>query len=597
MEKKGKLELTWVGKYEEEKLEPRILIEDKSKSYGDPDTENMLIHGDNLLALKALERDYAGKIKCVYIDPPYNTGNAFEHYDDDVEHSLWLNMIYKRVQILHKLLSKDGTLWMSIDSTEGHYLKVMCDEIFGRSNFVSDITYEKSNVTGLGQGGAIFNTGEKLLVYKKETVELNEVLATEKLTKKTMQRYRKYIKSEGRRELVDEFESASNGLPVKIYKHTGYEIGDISLKNFEARESEIRAQYYQFFDTIYRTYVVQQENEFQNALMSRMEKNSLYSVEYVPSRGRNEGKQTTLFYHNGELCAWLKDTAFLEKKDVVKTTKLSNVWKNDDIPKADLGNEGGVAFPRSKKPEKLIERILLMATNEGDLVLDSFLGSGTTAAVAHKMRRRYIGIELGDHCYTHCKKRLDRVIDGKDRGGVTNTYDWQGGGGYKFYELAEPLLVKNKVLPVYQINPSYTWDMVCEAICKIEGFTYEPSGEFQGHSSENRFIHITEEFVNTKYVMSIMKNLGDKQSLLIYCKKNQADMILPENVEVKKIPKDLLDKCNFDLSILFQQQLLEMLGNRLSFFMGEMNLHNFRQVALIQEIHFLLRKYRFQLKI
>lgn len=315
--------------------------------------------------------------------------------------------------------------------------------------------------------------------------------------------YRKYIKSEGRRELVDEFESASNGLPVKIYKHTGYEIGDISLKNFEARESEIRAQYYQFFDTIYRTYVVQQENEFQNALMSRMEKNSLYSVEYVPSRGRNEGKQTTLFYHNGELCAWLKDTAFLEKKDVVKTTKLSNVWKNDDIPKADLGNEGGVAFPRSKKPEKLIERILLMATNEGDLVLDSFLGSGTTAAVAHKMRRRYIGIELGDHCYTHCKKRLDRVIDGKDRGGVTNTYDWQGGGGYKFYELAEPLLVKNKVLPVYQINPSYTWDMVCEAICKIEGFTYEPSGEFQGHSSENRFIHIDNHLEQVKPIVLI----------------------------------------------------------------------------------------------
>ena len=141
-----------------------------------------------------------------------------------------------------------------------------------------------------------------------------------------------------------------------------------------------------------------------------------------------------------------------------------------------------------------------MATNEGDLVLDSFLGSGTTAAVAHKMRRRYIGIELGDHCYTHCKKRLDRVIDGKDRGGVTNTYDWQGGGGYKFYELAEPLLVKNKVLPVYQINPSYTWDMVYEAICKIEGFTYEPSGEFQGHSSENRFIHITEsEFMADSY--------------------------------------------------------------------------------------------------
>lgn len=546
MEKRGKLELTWVGKYQDEKLEPRILIEDITKSYGDSDTENMLIHGDNLLALKALENDYVGKIKCVYIDPPYNTGNAFEHYDDDLEHSIWLDMLYKRIQIIHSLLSEEGSLWISIDSTEGHYLKVMCDEIFGRSNFVSDITYEKSNVTGLGQGGAIFNTGEKILVYKKNILNFNEVLATEKLSKKTMQRYRKYILSEGKKELVEEFNSVSNGLPVRIYKHINYEIGDISLKDFEKREIEIRIQYYEFFNTIFRTYVVQSENEFQNALMARMDKNSLYSVEYIPSRGRNKGKETTLFYYNAELCAWLKDTAFLEGKDVVKTTKLSNVWKNDDIPKADLGNEGGVAFPRSKKPEKLIERILSIATNEGDLVLDSFLGSGTTAAVAHKMGRRYIGIELGNHCYSHCKTRLDRVIDGEDKSGVTSLYGWNGGGGYKFYELAEPLLVKNTVLPIYQINPIYTWNMVCEAICKIEGFTYAPSGEFQGYSSENRFIHITEEFVNSKYVMSVMKKLDQNQSLIIYCKKNQADMNLPENVEVRKIPKDLLEKCNFD---------------------------------------------------
>ena len=546
MEKRGKLELTWVGKYQDEKLEPRILIEDITKSYGDSDTENMLIHGDNLLALKALENDYVGKIKCVYIDPPYNTGNAFEHYDDDLEHSIWLDMLYKRIQIIHSLLSEEGSLWISIDSTEGHYLKVMCDEIFGRSNFVSDITYEKSNVTGLGQGGAIFNTGEKILVYKKNILNFNEVLATEKLSKKTMQRYRKYILSEGKKELVEEFNSVSNGLPVRIYKHINYEIGDISLKDFEKSEIEIRSQYYEFFNTIFRTYVVQSENEFQNALMARMDKNSLYSVEYIPSRGRNKGKETTLFYYNAELCAWLKDTAFLEGKDVVKTTKLSNVWKNDDIPKADLGNEGGVAFPRSKKPEKLIERILSIATNEGDLVLDSFLGSGTTAAVAHKMGRRYIGIELGNHCYSHCKTRLDRVIDGEDKSGVTSLYGWNGGGGYKFYELAEPLLVKNTVLPIYQINPIYTWNMVCEAICKIEGFTYAPSGEFQGYSSENRFIHITEEFVNSKYVMSVMKKLDQNQSLIIYCKKNQADMNLPENVEVRKIPKDLLEKCNFD---------------------------------------------------
>lgn len=549
MQKVGRLELTWVGKYEEDRFEPRILIEDKEKSYGDASSDNMLIHGDNLLALKALERDYTGKIRCIYIDPPYNTGNAFEHYDDDLEHSIWLNMLYKRIRILHSLLAENGTLWISIDSTEGHYLKVMCDEIFGRSNFVSDITYEKSNVTGLGQGGAIFNTGEKILVYKKNILELNEVLASEKLSKKTMQRYRKYIQSEGTKELVEEFESASNGLPVRIYKHTDYVIGDISLKQFESRESEIRAQYYEFFDTIYRTYVVQQENEFQNSLMSRMEKNSLYSVEYTPSRGRNGGKETTLFYHNGELCAWLKDTAFLEGRDVVKTTKLSNVWKNDDIPKADLGNEGGVAFPRSKKPEKLIERILLMATNEGDLVLDSFLGSGTTAAVAHKMSRKYIGIELGDHCYSLCKKRLDRVIDGKDSNGVTKQYNWQGGGGYHFYELAPSLLVKNDKLPIYQINPSYTFEMLCEAICKIEGFRYKPQDVFHGHSSEKRFIHITTEFINTGYIKSLSAHLAEGQSLLIYGTKIQSDMVLPDNIEVKKIPKDLLEKCDFESEV------------------------------------------------
>lgn len=549
MQKVGRLELTWVGKYEEDRFEPRILIEDKEKSYGDASSDNMLIHGDNLLALKALERDYTGKIRCIYIDPPYNTGNAFEHYDDDLEHSIWLNMLYKRIRILHSLLAENGTLWISIDSTEGHYLKVMCDEIFGRSNFVSDITYEKSNVTGLGQGGAIFNTGEKILVYKKNILELNEVLASEKLSKKTMQRYRKYIQSEGTKELVEEFESASNGLPVRIYKHTDYVIGDISLKQFESRESEIRAQYYEFFDTIYRTYVVQQENEFQNSLMSRMEKNSLYSVEYTPSRGRNGGKETTLFYHNGELCAWLKDTAFLEGRDVVKTTKLSNVWKNDDIPKADLGNEGGVAFPRSKKPEKLIERILLMATNEGDLVLDSFLGSGTTAAVAHKMSRKYIGIELGDHCYSLCKKRLDRVIDGKDSNGVTKQYNWQGGGGYHFYELAPSLLVKNDKLPIYQINPSYTFEMLCEAICKIEGFRYKPQDVFYGHSSEKRYIHITTEFINAGYIKSLSARLAEGQSLLIYGTKIQSDMVLPDNIEVKKIPKDLLEKCDFESEV------------------------------------------------
>lgn len=548
MEKKGKLELTWVGKYEEEKLEPRILIEDKSKSYGDPDTENMLIHGDNLLALKALENEYSGKIQCIYVDPPFNTGQAFEFYDDDLEHSIWLDLIYKRIQILYRLLKEDGLFWIHLDDVEVHYCKIMLDEIFNRSNFVSHITYERSAVAGLGQGGYLVNTTEHILLYKKSILPEKENLSYDDLGINIIKRYNHFVSDFGTRKLVKEFVAKSNGEKVKIYEHSGVEIETISLKNISEREEEIRQQFVKHIDTLFRGNRVQKENEFQNDIIASMEKGKFYSVDYVPSRGKYKDQETTLYYSNCELLSWLKDTSSVEDGRITKSQKMTTLWKHGEIPKADIANEGGVYFPRSKKPEQLLKRIIEMSTEEGDYVLDSFLGSGTTAATAHKMGRKWIGIEMGDHAYSHCQKRLCNVIDGEQTG-ISKSVNWHGGGGFKFYELAEPLLVKSTVLPVYQINPSYTWDMVCEAICKIEGFTYEPSGEFQGYSSENRFIHITEEFVNTKYVMSVMKTLGEKQSLLIYCKKNQADMILPENVEVKKIPKDLLDKCNFESEV------------------------------------------------
>lgn len=197
------------------------------------------------------------------------------------------------------------------------------------------------------------------------------------------------------------------------------------------------------------------------------------------------------------------------------------------------------------KPERLIARILTLASNPGDLILDSFLGSGTTVAVAHKMGRRWIGIELGEHAYTHCKVRMDKVVDG-EQSGVSKTFKWHGGGGYHFYELAPSLLVRNPKLPIYQINPEYTFEMLCEAICKIEGFRYQPEGVFHGHPSEKRFIHITKEFVNAEYVKSVSTALGEDQSLLIYGTAIQSDMILPDNIEVRKIPKDLLAKCSFE---------------------------------------------------
>lgn len=505
MEKKGKLELTWVGKYEEEKLEPRILIEDKSKSYGDLNTENMLIHGDNLLALKALESDYTGKIKCVYIDPPYNTGYAFKQYNDSLEHSIWLSLMKERISVIYKLLDDEqGSIWISIDDDEQAYLKVMCDEIFGRSNFVTNVIWQKKGSRS-NDAKWFSDNHDFIMVYAKDK------------QKWKMNRLERGVgipkgysnpDDDPRGPWTSTIMSAKSGSQALLYEITvpsGRKVlpptgryWACSKETFEKWKSENRIWFGKNGNSAPR----------KKTFLSEVQDNGL-----VP------------------LTVWLRDDVGDNQEARHEVKKI--------VP------EDPFATP---KPERLIERIIALSSNSGDIILDSFLGSGTTVAVAHKMKRKWIGIEREKHAYTHCKVRMDNVIDG-EQGGISKEVSWQGGGGYKFYELAEPLLVKNKVLPVYQINPSYTWDMVCEAICKIEGFTYEPSGEFQGHSSENRFIHITEEFVNTKYAMSIMKNLGDKQSLLIYCKKNQADMILPENVEVKKIPKDLLDKCNFESEV------------------------------------------------
>ena len=254
-----------------------------------------------------------------------------------------------------------------------------------------------------------------------------------------------------------------------------------------------------------------------------------------------------MYFINGERILFYKDKLKEIDGELVSAEPLTTLW--DDILSNNLHNEGGVSFPKGKKPEHLIKRVLEIATKKGDWVLDSFLGSGTTIAVAHKMRRRYIGIEMGDQAYTHCKKRLDLVISDTDTSGITKSVDWHGGGGYHFYELAPSLLVKNDKLPVYQVNPEYTFEMMCEAICKLEGFRYKPDGSFHGYSSEKRFIHITKEFVNAEYVLSVAATLGEDQSLLIYGTKIQSDLRLPDNIEVKRIPKDLLEKCDFESEV------------------------------------------------
>lgn len=564
MKKTGRLELTWVGKYEEKIIEPRILLEDVSKTYGNPDNGNMLIHGDNLIALQALQQDYAGKIKCIYIDPPYNTGSAFEYYDDGLEHSEWLQMMHPRLQLLRNLLSDDGSIWIQIDDEEQAYLKVMCDEIFGRANFVNMISVNMKNIAGASGGGEdrrLKKNCEYILIYAKnydlldtfraaydyeEISELVERYKEEGISWK----YTSVFLDEGEKRYIASTVDG-DGNEIKIFEHTNYVLKSIGAvaKDEGITEKDV---YYRYAGRIIRTTMPQ--SSIRPRVMKRLQEmgysNDLISIEYVPKTGKNKGTVYTQYYKGDKynLFAWLSDV--LEERDGVyyKKTMQGTYWDYTAGTK-NLTKEGKVEFPNGKKPEALISRIFSMTTIEGDYVLDSFLGSGTTAAVAQKMNRKWIGIEMGEHAYSHCKVRLDRVIDGEDTGGITKDEKWQGGGGYHFYELAPSLLVKNDKLPIYQINPSYTFEMLCEAICKIEGFRYKPQDVFHGHSSEKRFIHITTEFVNAGYIKSLSARLAEGQSLLIYGTKIQSDMILPDNIEVKKIPKDLLEKCDFESEV------------------------------------------------
>lgn len=546
----NKLELTWYGKDKPIRVEPRLLIENAalSNTASDPDTQNMLIHGDNLLALKALEPMFAGQIKCIYIDPPFNTGQAFEHYDDNLEHSIWLNLMYQRFKHIYNLLEANGMFWIHLDDVEVHYCKVVLDEIFSRQNFVAHITYERSAVAGLGQGGYLVNTTEHILLYRKGALPDKTNLSFEELGFNIIKRYNRYVSSFGERTLVREFTAKSNGEVVRIYEHSGVEIESISLRDVKNREAEIRQDFVTHLDSLFRGNRVQKENEFQNDIIASLEKGKFYSVDYIPSRGKNKDEQTTLYYYNCELLSWLKDTTTLENGMLTKSQKMTTLWKHSEIPKADIANEGGVYFPRSKKPEQLLRRIIEMSTEPGDIVLDSFLGSGTTAAVAHKMGRRYIGIEMGDHAYTHCKTRLDSVIAGTDLLGITKAQNWQGGGGYRFYEVA-PTLINKDPFDEYVINEAYDADMLAAAVALHEGFRYQPDSSLfwkQSVGNESSYLFVTTRHLNSIYLDSIKDTMEEGEYLIIACRSFDSGLDKAYgNITVKKIPQMLLDRCEF----------------------------------------------------
>jgi adenine-specific DNA-methyltransferase len=500
--KPQKLELTWIGKGDEPKLEPRILIENPEYSYGDPNSENLLIHGDNLLALKALEQDYAGKVKCIYIDPPYNTGNAFEHYDDGVEHSEWLNLITPRLRLLRDLLSSEGSIWISIDDDESHYLKVLCDEIFGRQNFVSNVIWEKK-FSPQNDAKWLSDSHDHILVYakNKEKWRPNLLPRTEEMDN----RY-KNIDNDPRGPWT------SSDLTVKTYSPScDYPITLPSGRIVSPTDS--------------RSWSVNKDR-FQ---------------ELVSDNRIHFGK-------DGNGIPRLKKFLTDVQDGIVSKTiwTYKEVGSNQDAKKEVKAFNSKDSFG-TPKPEKLLERVIFLGSKPDDLVLDSFLGSGTTAAVAHKMGRRYIGIELGEHAKTHCYPRLRQVVDG-EQGGISKSVDWNGGGGFKFYTLAPSLLNQDK-FGNWIINKEYNPNMLAAAMAKQEGFAYQPDEAVfwkQGRSMERDFLFTTTQFLTVEALDRIQEEMKPEETLLICCKAYQPEC---ENrhtaITIKKIPSLLLDKCEF----------------------------------------------------
>jgi adenine-specific DNA-methyltransferase len=377
-----------------EKVPYRLLEEVPELGYGARDTGNMLIQGDNLEALKSLLPFYAGQVKCIYIDPPYNTGSAFEHYDDNLEHSQWLAMMWPRLELLRELLAEDGSIWVSIDDDQVHYMKVILDEVMGRKNFITSCVWQKrysrENRTAIG------SAHEHILIYAREPERFKQSRNKLPLEEKQKKVY-KNPNSDPRGLWRGISLSAQGFRPNQMYEIVGPN-GKVHVPPAGSCWKVIRSEFDKLIadDRVY------------------------FGVngDAMPSR-----KQ------------FLKDI-----EGIVPWTW----WPHEEAGHTDEAKrEGHAIFGATEafgtpKPERLLNRIITIASNPGDLVLDSFLGSGTTAAVAQKMGRRFIGIEMGDHAVTHCQPRLQKVVDG-EQGGISKAQDWQGGGGFRFFKLGAPV--------------------------------------------------------------------------------------------------------------------------------------------------------------
>lgn len=503
-----KLELTWVGKnnpeYNISNIEPRILEEISSLSFGEKNTENMIIHGDNLLALKALLPEFEGKVKCIYIDPPYNTGNAFDHYDDSVEHSTWLSLMKPRLELLRLLLDPEhGSIWISIDDDETHYLKVLCDEVFGRKNFVANVIWEKK-YSPQNDAKWLSDSHDHILVY-----------AANKST------WRPFLlpRTEGNNSSYKNPDNDPRGLwmsdnpSVKTYSsNTDFPITTPSGRVVHPPASRCWRFTKERFEELVKD----------NRIWFGKDGNGLPRLKTFLSEVQDGLVSKTIWYR-----AEVGDNQ--ESKREIKALFEQDVFG-------------------TPKPERLIKRILDLGSKPNDLILDSFLGSGTTVAVAHKMNRKYIGIEIGDHAYSHCKVRIDKIIEGKDKGGITEVVNWNGGGGYKFYELAPSFITidefGNKVIDSY-----YNDMKLIKVMCKLSNYTFSPSRDEywkHGKGQGNNSIYITTQLLTVAMVQQIVSHLQANETLLICPKKYEPGCEkVDSRITIKKIPQSILKACQF----------------------------------------------------
>jgi adenine-specific DNA-methyltransferase len=432
MAERAQIEITWIGKGDGLPAEPGVLVEDVSRSYGSGDrgadvrhADNRLVFGDSLLALRALEPEFAGTIRCVYLDPPFNTGSDFAHYDDDREHSLWLGMMRDRLQVARRLLADDGALFVHLDDSESAYCKVLLDEIFGRRNYRNTICVRANSPFGFKHtANRIFKSANHLLVYaKSDAFQFNRVWVERGYD----EAYRFLLEERSQ----DHTRWKWRPLAEVVARELGY--GTL-------RQAHATLGREQFLTLVGDYAVAHAARVFRTAAVTGGARRKRRETLERSRRERDTvivhpGEDMEGYYFlNGERILFYDERLVEIEGTKAPGTIVTDIWS--DIAWEGIAREGQVDFPRGKKPEALIARILELATRPGDWVLDAFAGSGTTGAVAHKLRRRWIMIEIGEQCHTHILPRLRRVVDGTDPSGVTRSAGWTGGGGFRYFSLA-----------------------------------------------------------------------------------------------------------------------------------------------------------------